>query len=42
MVTGMGLAAFGEDQVHVRPAVVERVIGYMVGRYLDSAGEAAA
>ncbi|MBR9765427.1 MAG: GSCFA domain-containing protein [Rhodobacteraceae bacterium] len=34
MVGSLGLSAFGEDNVHVRPAVVDRVIGHMTGLYL--------
>ncbi|NIZ09007.1 GSCFA domain-containing protein [Pseudooceanicola sp. HF7] len=34
IVTTLGLNAYGEDNVHVRPAIVDRVIGYMTSRYL--------
>ncbi|MEO1239788.1 MAG: GSCFA domain-containing protein [Pseudomonadota bacterium] len=34
-VTSAGLQAYGEDQVHVRPAVVDRVIGAMTEAYVD-------
>jgi len=33
-VTSAGLAGFGADQVHVRPAVVDRVVGHMVDAYV--------
>ena len=35
MVTSLGLSAFGEDNVHVRPAVVDRVIAHMTAHYLS-------
>lgn len=35
-VTSAGLSAFGEDQVHVRPAVVERIVCRMVEAYVGS------
>jgi hypothetical protein len=38
-VTSAGLAAYGEDQVHVRSAVVDRIVGAMTAAYvaLDNA-----
>lgn len=35
MVLSMGLQAFGDDNLHVRPMVVDRVIAHMVSRYLS-------
>ena len=35
-VTSAGLAAYGEDQVHVRPAVVDRIIGAMTDAYVEA------
>ncbi|QPM89004.1 GSCFA domain-containing protein [Pseudooceanicola algae] len=37
IITTLGLNAYGEDNVHVRPAIVDRVIGYMTSRYLCEA-----
>jgi len=36
MVTTTGLRAFGEDNVHVRPIIVERIIAYMMSKYLST------
>ncbi|MEL7461099.1 MAG: GSCFA domain-containing protein [Pseudomonadota bacterium] len=35
-VTSAGLQAFGEDQVHVRPALVDRIIGKMAEAYVEA------
>lgn len=37
----MGLSAFGEDNVHVRPAIVDRIIGYMTELYVGPGQDAA-
>ncbi|MCA1336737.1 GSCFA domain-containing protein [Pseudooceanicola marinus] len=42
MVTSMGLAAFDNDNVHVRPAVVSEVIAHMTAHYLRGSMEGAA
>lgn len=39
-VTSAGLQAYGEDQVHVRPNVVDRVIGRMTSAYVEPAASA--
>lgn len=38
-VTSAGLAGFGEDQVHVRPALVERIVGRMTDAYVGAGGD---
>lgn len=35
IVTSGGLQSVGDDNVHVRPAVVEKVVRYMVSRYIQ-------
>ncbi|PJE32020.1 GSCFA family protein [Pseudooceanicola antarcticus] len=35
MVMSLGLSGFGEDNVHVRPAVVDRIIGHMTDLYVQ-------
>ena len=42
VVTSGGLSSYGEDQVHVRPVVVEKIIGRMVDAYCAPAGSIAA
>jgi len=39
IVTSAGLQAFGDDNVHVRPALVEQVIDHMLGAYMPAAAE---
>ncbi|SMX29720.1 GSCFA family protein [Pelagimonas phthalicica] len=36
-VTTSGFRSFGEDNVHVRPATVQRVVNHMVDQYLEGA-----
>lgn len=38
MVTTGGFRSYGEDNVHVRPKVVERVVESMMARYMQGAG----
>lgn len=34
IITTLGLTGFGQDNVHVRPAIVDQVIGYMTSCYV--------
>lgn len=34
IITTLGLTGYGDDNVHVRPAIVEQVIGYMTSCYV--------
>lgn len=36
MVATGGFRSYGEDNVHVRPRVVERIVNYMLSRYLET------